>query len=91
MITTAEERSRALGALAAALRGQAYRVLVVGHHLTVTDQEGRRAEVWVQRRASDNGRLWFTRAGGAPICEVSRVMDAVVDVKGRFANTPDGT
>ncbi|MBA9002266.1 hypothetical protein [Thermomonospora cellulosilytica] len=85
MITTAEERSRALNTLAAVLRGQGYRVLMTGYHLIITDQDGRKAEVWAQRRASDNGRLWFTRAGGAPICEATQTMNAVVAVKGMLA------
>ncbi|MBA9003933.1 hypothetical protein [Thermomonospora cellulosilytica] len=84
-MTTDGERRDALNALAAVLRGQGYRVTVAGWHLSAGDGSGRVAEVWVQRRADDNGRLWFTRSGGAPICEVGQAMDAVVDVKSQLA------
>lgn len=77
---TGDDRRQALQALAGLLRGQKYTVTVEVHHLTVADG-GRAVEVWVQTRASDGGRLWFTRAGGAPICEADRPMDAVVAVK----------
>ncbi|WP_119726384.1 hypothetical protein [Thermomonospora amylolytica] len=85
MMATDDDRRRALHALAAALRGQGYRVTVAGHHLRVEDGTGRATEVWAQSRADDNGRLWFTRAGGAPICEAVQIMDAVVAVKGALA------
>ncbi|WP_119726553.1 hypothetical protein [Thermomonospora amylolytica] len=75
------ERRRALQVLAGMLRGQRYDVVVECYHLTVRGNE-RAVEVWVQRRVSDGGRLWFTREGGRPICEVDRPMDAVVAVKG---------
>ncbi|MBA9002110.1 hypothetical protein [Thermomonospora cellulosilytica] len=81
MITTDDDRRQALNALAGVLRGQGYTVNVERLHLTVTDQTGRLVEIWAQRRASDNGRLWFTHAGGSPICEANRPMDAVVAVK----------
>ncbi|MBA9001943.1 hypothetical protein [Thermomonospora cellulosilytica] len=81
-MTTDEERRQALQALAAVLRGQGYRVTVACHHLTAGDGAGRVVEVWAQRRASDNGRLWFTEAGGFPICEADKPADALVAVKG---------
>ncbi|WP_157995867.1 hypothetical protein [Thermomonospora amylolytica] len=86
MMTTNDDRRRALDALAATLRGQKYRVTVAGYHLTADEGTGRTAEVWVQRRASDNGRLWYTGPDNIPICEVNQIMDAVVAVKRQLAD-----
>ncbi|WP_119726606.1 hypothetical protein [Thermomonospora amylolytica] len=82
MMSTDDDRQRALHALAAALRGQGYRVTVFHWYLVAESHEGRSAEVWVQGRASDNGRLWFTGPGGTPICEAEQTTNAVVAVKG---------
>ncbi|WP_119728082.1 hypothetical protein [Thermomonospora amylolytica] len=81
-MTGDDERREALQRLAGVLRGQGYRVTIAGWHLTAGAGDGRVAEVWVQRRPSDDWRLWYTGPGGAPICEVTRTMDAVVAVKG---------
>ncbi|SEG89708.1 hypothetical protein SAMN04489712_12436 [Thermomonospora echinospora] len=89
MIAADDARRQALHGLAGPLRGQGYAVAVESHHLTVTDDEGRRVEVWAQKRASDGGRLWFVRAGGFPICEADRPMDAIVAVKGALAEGGD--
>lgn len=82
MMATDDERHRALHTLAAALRRQGHHVTVHRWHLVAESSEGRSAEVWVQGRPCDNGRLWFTGPGGIPLCEAEQTANAVVAVKG---------
>jgi hypothetical protein len=70
--------------LAGLLRGHGYAVNAECLHLTVAEGD-RTVEVWAEYRACDGGRLWFTRAGGAPICEAAHLMDAVVAIKAALA------
>ncbi|WP_119726293.1 hypothetical protein [Thermomonospora amylolytica] len=83
-----ESRRRALHELAGLLRGQRYTVTVHSLHLITQDENGRSVEVWAQSRPDDGGRLWFTWAGGIPICEAAHTADAVVSVKRALRSIP---
>jgi len=83
-----DPRQAALHELAGLLRGRRYAVTVHTLHLIAEDDGGRRVEVWAQSRLDDAGRLWFTWAGGVPICEAVHTADAVVAVKKALRSIP---
>lgn len=69
----------ALRALIDALDGSGIEIEADTLHIKAS--AGRRTvEVWVQRRASDDGRLWFTWAGGLAMVEAEHVDDAALAV-----------
>jgi hypothetical protein len=70
-------RATALGRLADALRAFGYRVVVEAWHLTICSG-GQVVEVWAQKRG---GCLWFTWAGGRPICSADEPAAAVAAVE----------
>jgi hypothetical protein len=80
----ADRRRTALGELAGLLLRQRYTVQTGAWHLVASRGPGdgwRPLEIWCQARPDDGNRLWFTWAGGIPVCEADKPADALMAVK----------
>jgi hypothetical protein len=62
----AADRAHALAALDRLLTADGHMVRTGAFHLLASSTDHRIVEVWCQTRT--DGQLWFTHAGGAPIC-----------------------
>ncbi|MCW2913201.1 MAG: hypothetical protein JWN52_1269 [Actinomycetia bacterium] len=82
-----DPRKSRLAALAVLLSGHSYVAEVhMLHLLAYTEaRPGTVVEVWCASRVSDGDRLWFSFAGGDPICEADDLTGAVVAVKGALS------